>query len=130
MRIFNFDKLLTSEDVIILNTEDYMASAFENSPEIKMLNELREINELRVDISRGSSGLKPDIGLHLELGYSGPRFPFIEADWFGQDSLNLTSTIAVKSSIYDGGKPRLQIEKGFGRTGKDIFRVRSRTRKK
>ena len=118
---FNFDKLLTSEDVIILNTEDYMASAFENSPEVKMLNELREINELRVDISRGSSGLKPDIGLHIELGYSGPRFPFIEADWFGQDSLNLTSTIAVKSSIYDGGKPRLQIERDLEELEKTYF---------
>ena len=45
-----------------------------------MLEKLKDINELRVEISKGTAPYKPDIGLHIELGYSGPRFPFIETD--------------------------------------------------
>ena len=118
---FNFNEILVIEDLTLQTEEQYMSFALQNSPEIKMLNGLKDINELRVEISKGSSSFKPDIGLHLELGYSGPRFPFIEADWFGQDSLSFTSTIAIQANIFDGGKPKMQIERDLQELEKTFF---------
>ena len=107
----DFSRIQNIEDIKILDKDTYFTSALENSPEIKMLDSLKNINNLKIDISRSSKAYKPDIGLHVELGYSGPRFPFIETDWFGQDSLALTTTLAVQTTVYEGGKQELQIEK-------------------
>jgi outer membrane protein TolC len=60
--------------------------------------------ELAADIASGSLYWKPDIALRLDLGYSGPRFPFVEIDWFGQNDYSLNATIAVTTTLWDGGK--------------------------
>ena len=93
------------------SADSYLASALAGSSDIAMLNRLRSINEHRLSISEGAGYFKPDIGLHFEIGYSGPRLPFIEADWFGEDSLGISSTIALSTTIYDGGKIGYQIER-------------------
>ncbi len=46
----------------------------------------------------------------MELSYGGPRFPFIEPDWYGQDDYNLISTLAFQTTFYDGGKLRSEIK--------------------
>ncbi len=108
---FDFSFIRDIEDIRLESAGEYLESALSDSPEVQMLNILRSINELKVKISDGAGYFKPDIGLHFELGYSGPRFPFIEADWFGEDSLALTSTIAFQATLYDGGKLGYQIER-------------------
>ncbi|MBI9108926.1 MAG: TolC family protein [Spirochaetales bacterium] len=107
----DFSFIRKIEDISLQTAGWYLDSALKNSPEIQMLNIIRNINELKVKISEGAGYFKPDIGLHFELGYTGPRFPFIEADWFGKDSLGLNSTIALQTILYDGGKIAYQIER-------------------
>lgn len=118
---FDFSFIGDIDDIELKNAEDYLQAALTNSPEVQMLNLLRNINELKVKISDGAGYFKPDIGLHFELGYSGPRFPFIEADWFGEDSLGLTSTIAFQTTLYDGGKLAYQIERDTKELTKSFY---------
>lgn len=122
---FDFTIIKNIEDIKIRGIDGYLDSALKRSPELKMLNILRVINELQIEIKKGSMNFKPDIGLHLELGYSGPRFPFIEIDWFGQDSLGLTSTIALQTTIYEGGKQQLNIERGIEELEKSYYEYES-----
>lgn len=42
----------------------------------------------------------PDIGLHLEASYGGPRFPFIETDWYGKDDYQVTFSIGTKGNLF------------------------------
>jgi outer membrane protein TolC len=118
---FDFSFILNIEDINLKSPDEYLSSALTNSPEVQMLNILRNINELRVKISKGGGYFKPDFGLHFEFGYSGPRFPFIEADWFGEDSLALTSTIAFQTTLYDGGRIAYQIERDTEELNKAFF---------
>ena len=122
---FDFSVIDKIEDIEVLSIDAYLDSALKNSPEVKMLNILRSVNELQIEIKKGAMNFKPDIGLHLELGYSGPRFPFIETDWFGQDSLSLTSTIALKTKVYEGGKQQLSIEHGIEELEKSYYEYES-----
>jgi outer membrane protein TolC len=63
-----------------------------------------EVRKLAAEIASGSLYWKPDIAIRLDLGYSGPRFPFVEIDWFGQNDYSLNATIAVTTTLWDGGK--------------------------
>lgn len=45
----------------------------------------------------------PDIGLHLELSYGGPVFPFIEDEWKDKDDYQLTVTLGASGSIFGNG---------------------------
>ncbi len=117
----DFSNLKSMEEIIIRQSDYYIDSALKFSPELKMLKELRDISELKIEISRGAANFKPDIGLHLELGYSGPRFPFVEKDWYGQDSLGLTATVALQTKIYEGGKQRIQIERDIEEQQKTYY---------
>ena len=119
----NFDRLREIEDVSIREREFYLRQALSNSPELSMLSHLKKINGLKIKIDRGASEFKPDIGLHLELGYSGPRFPLIEKDWYGQDNLNLTATMAFRSTVYDGGKPGIQLQRDQQELEKTLYQL-------
>ena len=44
-----------------------------------------EIRKQEASLAKKMASGIPDIGLQIDLSYSGPRFPFIETDWFGQD---------------------------------------------
>ncbi|MFQ3548046.1 MAG: TolC family protein, partial [Termitinemataceae bacterium] len=46
-----------------------------------------------------SRGL-PDLGLRLEFSYGGPRFPFIETDWYGQDDYQFTLSLGTKGNLF------------------------------
>ena len=117
----DYSGLEKPEEIEIRQNRDYIESALQFSPELKMLSELRNISELRIEISRGAANFKPDVGLHLELGYSGPRFPFIEKDWFGRDSIGLTATVALQTTIYEGGKQGIQIERDLEEQKKTYY---------
>ncbi len=120
-QMLDFSVMKDVNDIELLSKDAYYESALKNSPEIRMLEKLKDINELRVEISKGTAPYKPDIGLHIELGYSGPRFPFIETDWFGQDSLSLTTTLALQTTVYEGGKQQLQVKKDLEELEKTFY---------
>lgn len=101
---FQFEK-------IELNTlEDLKKIALKNNIQFKQLEFLKYINDLQIKINKASSYFKPDIGLRFELSYSGPRFPFIETGWFGNDDYNFTFSLAFVSLIFDQGQQKGKIE--------------------
>ncbi len=110
-RDFDFDFISEISSLEVPGLDECMNSSLSNNPDIQLLTKVQRINELKLDITRAATGFKPDIGLHFELSYSGSRFPFIETDWFGQDSLGLTSTIAVSGNVFDGGSALADAEK-------------------
>ncbi len=103
-----FDDEITN--YVPANEETLIDTAFEKSIDLKLLEQQRAIMAHKLDIAKGKSYLKPDIGLHFELSYGGPRFPLIETDWYGRDDYNLTSTIGLKTKLFDGGRLKQEIK--------------------
>ncbi|MBN2049209.1 MAG: TolC family protein [Spirochaetales bacterium] len=92
------------EEITLDNRETLIQASLKENPNIKLLELMKRIQALRQRITEGENYLKPDIGLHFELSYSGSRFPFLEKDWYGQNRWNLTSTIGISTTIFDGGQ--------------------------
>lgn len=70
----------------------------------RILSKLKEIALLTRDVSNASVNWKPDFAFVASLDYTGARMPFIETDWYRKDDYGLTLTLAVKSTVFDGGK--------------------------
>ena len=81
-----------------------MANALSNNDNLKLLSVLEELGRSKQELARGDNYLKPDVGLRVEMGYGGPRLPFVETDWFGKDRLNMTASIGISSRLIDGGE--------------------------
>lgn len=75
-----------------------------NQLSIKLLTQLKQMNETAEDIARGALNWKPDIGLQITLGYGGSRLPLAEPNWRRKDDYTLNLSIGIKSTIWDGGK--------------------------
>lgn len=75
-----------------------------NQLSIKLLIQLREMNQTAEEIARDSVNWKPDIGLEISVGYGGYRVPLIESNWLRKDDYTLNLTLAIKTTIWDGGK--------------------------
>ena len=71
---------------------------------LQILQKLIEINALTLNIAEASVYWKPDVALQLSVDYSGSRFPLIETDWYRKDDSNLNITLALKTTVWDGGK--------------------------
>ncbi|MCR4941087.1 MAG: TolC family protein [Treponemataceae bacterium] len=71
---------------------------------LQILQKLIEISELTENVSKASVYWKPDMALQLSLDYSGSRFPLVETDWYRKDDSNLNITLALKTTVWDGGK--------------------------
>ncbi len=71
---------------------------------LQILQKLIEINDLAEKVSNASVYWKPDIALQLSVDYSGSRFPLIETDWYRKDDSNFNITLALKTTVWDGGK--------------------------
>ena len=70
----------------------------------QMLARLSEIASLTHDIAGASVNWKPDLALVVNADYSGSRLPFAEKDWYGKDDWSATITIALRTTVFDGGK--------------------------
>ncbi|MDR2029360.1 MAG: TolC family protein [Treponema sp.] len=46
---------------------------------------------------------KPELGLFLQLTYSGPDFPFVQRGWKTDNNLSLSATLGIRSLLFDGG---------------------------
>lgn len=82
-----------------------------NSDSIKMLNLLNSVQKDQVEIAENSIYYKPDLALQIETGYSGYRLPLVEKGWYTSDQGSLNFTIAIKSTIWDGGKKLNDIDR-------------------
>ena len=76
-----------------------------------ILSNLEQISKYTTDIAQASVYWKPDFALKMSLGYGGSRFPFIETDWFRQDDYTTNFTVALKTTVWDGGKKLNEIKK-------------------
>ena len=70
----------------------------------QLLSRLSEIASLTHDIAGASVNWKPDFALVVNADYSGSRLPLAEKDWYGKDDWSATITIALKTTVFDGGK--------------------------
>ena len=75
-----------------------------SSPSLVMASKATEAAEYGKKIADASMYGIPDIALQLSASYGGPRFPFIEKNWSGKDDWNLMITVALKTTLWDGGK--------------------------
>jgi outer membrane protein TolC len=71
---------------------------------LRAMQALEQVARLAEDLARAASYGKPDIALNVALGYSGPRLPFVETDWYRQDDYSFTVSIGLRTTIWDGGK--------------------------
>lgn len=76
-----------------------------------ILSNLEQISKYTTDIAQASVYWKPDFALKMSLGYGGSRFPFIETDWFRQNDYTANFTVALKTTVWDGGKKINEIKK-------------------
>lgn len=76
-----------------------------------ILENLEQISQYTTKIAEASVYWKPDFALKLSLGYGGSRFPFLEKDWFRQNDYTTNFTLALKTTVWDGGKKINEIKK-------------------
>ncbi len=116
----DFSAFHTTLETLGLEDKNHLhQKALRENVNIRLLEQLQSVSRLKLKLARGSSYLKPDIGLHLELSYSGSRFPFLETDWNDKDRGNLTSSLVISTTVFDG----LQIYTDIKKAQKDLERV-------
>lgn len=86
---------------ILLNSEPNFS--LRNNSTLKMLENLKRIDELKTRISKSSIYYKPDFALSVSAGYSGSHLPF-EKGFKENNSFNFSITFALKTTLWDGGK--------------------------
>ncbi len=74
------------------------------SETISMLRGQTRAYELKKEIARASLYWKPDFALQVSLTYGGSAFPLIEKNWYRKDDYGLYITLAISTTIWDGGK--------------------------
>jgi len=84
---------------------ELMAKALDDKQEsITILAKLEQVGVYSNKIAKASVYWKPDLALNLSLGYSGSRFPLIETDWYRKNDYSANATIAIRTTVFDGGK--------------------------
>ncbi len=88
---------LKREDVLTLVTRS-------DSATIRMLNGQTRAYELKKEIAEASLYWKPDLALQVSLTYGGSALPLIEKNWYRVNDYGLYLTLAISTTIWDGGK--------------------------
>ncbi len=102
---FDVDDEAVVAEVLSADRIQYQDKALsESNPSINMVSRLKEVSELATDIAENSVYWKPDFAVQIAAGYSGSRIPLVEPNWLLKDDYSLNLTIAMKTTIWDGGK--------------------------
>ena len=103
---FNEDEILSElGNLLGSDYETISAKSLSGSrTTFKLLGALETIANLTHDIAGASVNWKPDLALVVNADYSGSRLPFVETDWYGKDDWGATITVALKTTVLDGGK--------------------------
>lgn len=75
----------------------------EGNPGLKLLALQSRIREKTAAAAKGQYYGKPELGLFLQLAYSGSSFPLLQSGWKEEDKLNFTATLGIRSLLFDGG---------------------------
>ena len=120
--------------------EELVDRAMSDSTELALLQSQVDAAQLQQGLAEAGGLFKPDIGLNVRLEFAGPRFPFIERDWYRQDQANNTVSIGIQTTVFDGGRSaseiageevdvgaaRLDLAKGRAEIRRSIRETRSR----
>ena len=103
-----FDEALFASSLENLCKTDYSILSArclsDNRTNFRLLGKLSSIAQTAKDIAGASVNWKPDLALVVNADYSGSRLPFVETDWYGKDDWSATVTVALKTTVLDGGK--------------------------
>ena len=70
---------------------------------MKMLGMMTEVNDLKTDIMKGSLYWKPDFALQVGLNLTSTRFPLIEKGWNNSANHNISISLGMRTTLWDGG---------------------------
>jgi len=90
--------------VAIDHDELYAMATRASSEPLTMLRKQTQALQLKKKITQDSLYWKPDLALQVSLSYGGAAFPLVETNWYRADDYGLYLTLAVKSTVWDGGK--------------------------
>lgn len=90
--------------VAIDHEELYKMATRTSSEPLTMLRKQTQALQLKKKIAQDSLYWKPDFALQVSLSYGGAAFPLVETNWYRADDYGLYLTLAVKSTVWDGGK--------------------------
>lgn len=99
-----------SARVEILPADALVERATSSSTELALLQSQVDAANLQRRLAEAGSYFKPDIGVQLQLQFAGPRFPFLERDWYRQDQPNNVLSVGVQTTVFDGGRISSDIE--------------------
>lgn len=98
--------MIVTEDISVSTPgswQEIIGKTVENNRDLAILRHNITSEEYKSKIQNGSYYFKPDLALHMELSYSGSRFPFIQEGWNDENRGNMTLTVAIRSPIADFG---------------------------
>ncbi len=110
------DEITLEEIAIFVSqpTKNFIENALKNDNAIiGALENAESASIAAYKIAQGSLYGKPDLALHVSVGYGGSRLPFIETDWFGQDDYTFNVSIGMKSVLFDGKKAFTEANKAL-----------------
>lgn len=104
----NIDYSVNEEEiqaiVAIDHDELYAMATRASSDPLTMLRKQTQALQLKKKIAQDSLYWKPDLALQVSLSYGGSALPLVETNWYRADDYGLYLTLAVKSTVWDGGK--------------------------
>lgn len=106
-----------SENILNQEKEVLLERALSgNQLSIKILTQLKEVNEIAVKIAKGYEYWKPDVALQATASYGGSRFPLFEPNWLRKDQGQANISIGIRTTIWDGGKKLRDISRKVSET--------------
>lgn len=91
--------------IVAIDHDELYAMATRTSSEpLTMLRKQTQALQLKKKIAQDSLYWKPDLALQVSLSYGGSALPLVETNWYRADDYGLYLTLAVKSTVWDGGK--------------------------
>lgn len=105
--------LIPLEVLPISNADKLNELALCNNYDIRLGTIYLEVKQKLVELARIQAKGLPDLGLHFEISYSGPRFPFIETDWARKDDYQITISIATLGNIFGNPGKKAEAEKAL-----------------
>lgn len=93
------DRALPDLIKLEMSQAELQKAGLKGSIDLNMAVLAAELMEQQSQLARKQVSGLPDIGLQMEISYSGPRFPFLETDWFGQDDWQVTLSIGTSGNL-------------------------------
>jgi outer membrane protein TolC len=98
------------DDFPIPNEGAARRSALSQNLELSLVQAGIAAREAQETMATAGGPFQPDVGLQIRFAYSGPRFPLIETDWYGENSRNIVTSVGLSTTLFDAGRTRREEE--------------------